>query len=114
MVKQIEELGSESQILPFADLECLAECEVDIHLLRTDDAIARRVSKTSGAVRGVRDSGRLCIGSRVNPIGDFGGEAARIQSVAAIEAGSEIGRSYIRGGYVICQSSSRILNRDRC
>src|ERR1700752_4463051 len=111
MVEQIKELGAETQILPFAELKRLAEREVDIHLLRADDAIARRISKTGGAVRGVRDSGRLCIGGGVDPVCDFREEAAGIHSVAPIEAGSEIGRSYIRGVYNIGQSASRILNR---
>src|SRR5208282_3108963 len=120
MVEQIKELGAETQILPFADLKCLAQREVDVHLLRADDAIARRVSKTGGRCHprydssGVRDKSHWLIRGRLDPIGDLSLEVTRIQSVAATEARSEIGRSYIRGRYIVCQSASRILNRDRC
>ena len=44
MIEQVEEVRPESQILPFAQLEGLAQSEIDILLRRPDDAVARRVA----------------------------------------------------------------------
>ena len=76
MVEKIEELGAEPQTLPFPELERLAECEVDVHLLRADDAIAWGVAITSTTIDA--DNGRRLIGSGFNPVCNLGGEAARI------------------------------------
>ena len=76
MVEQIEELGAESQILPFAQLERLAEREVDVHLIRADNAIAGRVPKAGSTVR--TDYRIRLIGGGVDPICNLGGEAAVI------------------------------------
>src|SRR5208282_1879079 len=117
MVEQVKELGAEMQALPFAELKRLAERQVDVKLFRADDAIARSVPITCGGaprgkgIRGVRDKGIRYIGSRVDPISDLRVEAARIQSVVAIEAGSEGGRGH-GAGHLVGPPAIRVRNRD--
>src|SRR5580700_4963625 len=105
------------QIMSFSEFERLAQREVHIHLLRADDAVARRITKTSRTVRRVyrrvtSAGGYGLIGSRIDPICDLAGEATGIQSVVAIEARSEIGGNQLRCGHIVIGSSSRILNGD--
>src|SRR5271156_1628865 len=78
MVEQIEELGAEMQSPPFAQLEILAEREVDVHLLRANDAIAGRIAIPSSAGRGIRNRRRRLVSIGVDPVCDLGGGAARL------------------------------------
>lgn len=109
MVEEVEDLGTETKVLVFADLEHPAKSEVDIGLFRADDAIARGISITCGPAGDCR-CGQIRIG--VDPVCDLGLEAARVQSVPAVEAGSEIGRGYWSAGQLIGRCAVRIENRD--
>ena len=44
MIKQVEEVRAESQILPFPQFEGFAQREIHVLLRRPDDAVARRVA----------------------------------------------------------------------
>src|ERR1700691_3069546 len=109
MVEEVEDLGTETKVLVLADLEVPAEGEVDIRLFRADDAIARRISITCGPAGDCR-CGQIRIG--VDPVCDLGLKAARVQSVRAVEAGSEIGGGNWSASQLIGRCAVRIENRD--
>src|SRR5271163_4145376 len=113
MVEQIKELGTETYDLSLTELKGLADREIHIRLIRANDAIPRRVPITGGAIRGIRDRRCRLIGIRVDPVCNLCGEGPGLQSVAAIETGSEVGCRNRRTGQRVGRCAVGIKNRDR-
>lgn len=92
MIEQIEELGLESQVLPFPEVEHFAEREIYIFLRWSDDAVAGGVPVerciTGGAVR-KGGQGIGLIGGRIYPTYEARLRAAVTRGIAATKSWHE-------------------------
>src|SRR6202453_1035117 len=92
MIEQVEEIRAEAEILPFAEFERLAECQIDILLRRPDDAVARRVAvelAIAGGPVGNRPERVWLISSGVDPVCQARFRAAVAGSIGTTEPGIE-------------------------
>ena len=116
MIEQVKEIGAESHVLSFTELERLIQREIHILLRRADDAVARRVAvdrRVTWRAVGKRWGQWIwCVRRRVHPVGQPRFRAAVAGRISTAEA-----RSERRGGRrcarqrVSC-AAGRVVNRD--
>src|SRR5271157_734693 len=112
MVEQVEEVRPKPEILPFAELERLAQSKIHVFLRRPNDAVSRRVAVNRRIAWSAAGECRLGVGRvsiRIDPVGKTRSYAARAGSIAATEPRTErSGRR--RAGQGISTASTRIKN----
>ena len=111
MIRKIEEIRPEPKAPSLAERERLADCEVQIPLIGTNEAVPRSIAVSRRAVRPY--NGRRHKRGRIQPIAEARIRTARRRRIRATEPGSKTGGDRGTASQIRGRSACGIVNRER-